>query len=353
MKEPIRVAVIGVGNCASALIQGVSYYATERPGIITWDIQGYHPADIAFTAGFDVNSEKVGLKLHEAIFVSSNNTIKFSQVPEGEALVHPAPPLDGLGSKYLEKIAPTTQNTTAEKVVEILRQTRTQIIVNYLPVGSKTASEWWSERALEAGCGFINCIPEIIANNPTIAARFRAAGLPLIGDDVKSQVGATIVHRTLVKLMRQHGLTVDRTYQLNFGGNMDFYNMLNAERLVTKRVSKTNAVRAEIGDIPARDIHIGPSDYVAWLEDRKWCHIRIEGTAFGGTPINLELKLEVWDSPNSAGVVTDLVRWCRVAQDRTIGGPIDPVCSVYMKFPPQQLTESEADSGLTRWAAGK
>ena len=211
MKEPIRVAVIGVGNCASALIQGVSYYATERPGIITWDIQGYHPADIAFTAGFDVNSEKVGLKLHEAIFVSSNNTIKFSQVPEGEALVHPAPPLDGLGSKYLEKIAPTTQNTTAEKVVEILRQTRTQIIVNYLPVGSKTASEWWSERALEAGCGFINCIPEIIANNPTIAARFRAAGLPLIGDDVKSQVGATIVHRTLVKLMRQHGLTVDRT----------------------------------------------------------------------------------------------------------------------------------------------
>lgn len=353
MKSEIRVAIVGVGNCASALVQGVSYYETEHPGLITWDIHGYRPADITFTAGFDVSLEKIGLRLDQAIFAGQNNTVKFAHVPQGAALVYAGPILDGVGSRYAEKVTLGETALSAADVVARLKDTGTQIVINYLPVGSKLASQWWAERALEAGCGFINCIPELVANNREIADRFRAAGLPLIGDDVKSQVGATIVHRTLVALMRSKGIKIDRTYQLNFGGNMDFYNMLNTERLGTKRASKTNAVRAEIGDIPARDIHIGPSDFVAWLEDRKWCHIRIEGTAFGGTPINLELKLEVWDSPNSAGVVTDLVRWCRVALDRKIGGPIDQVCSVYMKSPPQQRTEAEADADLALWASAK
>jgi myo-inositol-1-phosphate synthase len=351
MNSEIRVAIVGVGNCAAALVQGISYYETERPGLISWDIGGYRPSNITFTAGFDVSLDKIGLRLDQAIFAGQNNTVRFAQVPQGEALVYAGPVLDGLGSRYAEKVAFGETCLSAEEVVARLKDTRTQIVINYLPVGSKLATQWWADRALEAGCGFINCIPELVANSIEIASRFRAAELPLIGDDVKSQVGATIVHRTLVGLMRSKGIKVDRTYQLNFGGNMDFYNMLNTERLGTKRTSKTNAVRAEIGDIPARDIHIGPSDFVAWLEDRKWCHIRIEGTGFGGTPINLELKLEVWDSPNSAGVVMDLVRWCRVALDRKIGGVIDPVCSVYMKYPPIQCSEAHADADLARWAS--
>ena len=351
MSSEIRVAIVGIGNCASALVQGVSYYGTERPGLISWDIHDYRPADIIFTAGFDVSLEKVGRRLDQAIFAGTNNTMRFAPVPPGSALVHAGPALDGVGSRYAERIKLGGTALSAADVSARLKDTGTQIVVNFLPVGSKIASQWWAERALEAGCGFINCIPELVANDGRMVDRFRAAGLPLIGDDIKSQVGATIVHRALVKLMRSKGISIDRTYQLNFGGNMDFYNMLNAERLGTKRASKTNAVRAEIGDILARDVHIGPSDFVAWLEDRKWCHIRIEGTAFGGAPINLELKLEVWDSPNSAGVALDLIRWCRVALDQKIGGPLDQVCSVYMKFPPRQRSETDADADLALWSS--
>lgn len=351
MKEAIRVALVGVGNCASSLVQGVNYYSEDRPGLISRKIGGYRPSDITFSAGFDVSNRKVGLRLDEAIFAEPNNTIRFAKVPVGDAVVHGVPAFDGIGSRYREKVSISPNVLDEAGVEQVLRATHTQIVVNYLPVGSKAATEWWAERALGAGCGFINCIPERIASIENFRDRFKSLSLPLIGDDVKSQVGATIVHRRLLQLMQEKGIVVDRTYQLNFGGNMDFYNMLNDERLGTKRWSKTNAVRSLAPSMDDESIHIGPSDFVSWLEDRKWCYVRIEGRGFGGAPLNLELKLEVWDSPNSAGVVTDVIRWCRVALDRGEGGAIGPVCAVYMKAPPWQSPEGVAEKNLEGWAA--
>jgi myo-inositol-1-phosphate synthase len=297
---------------------------------------------------FDVDDEKVGKSLDEAIFAGQNNTLRFAEVPKLEARVLPAPVLDGVGRHYNQRISTVDGDPT--DVPKALRDSRTDVVVNYLPVGSKEATQWWAARSLEAGCAFVNCIPEFIACDQVWQKRFRHAKLPLIGDDVKSQFGATIVHRVLARLLASRGIKLERTYQLNFGGNMDFFSMLDSERLTTKRASKRNSVQAEIPHaIEPRNIHISPSDYVEWLDDRKFCYIRIEGTAFGGAPLNLELKLEVWDSPNSAGVVIDSVRFAKLAKDHGCGGAINPVCSVYMKSPPSQVDDEEAVEDLERW----
>jgi myo-inositol-1-phosphate synthase len=345
-KHRIRVGVIGVGNCASSLVQGVEFYKQANeddfvPGLMHVNLGGYHIRDIEFSAAFDVHAHKVGRDLSEAVFAEPNNTYKFADVPPAGVTVRRGVTHDGLG-QYLSKVVKEAPGS-GEDVAGILKDTGTEIVVSYLPVGSERATEWYVEQALEAGCGFINCVPVFIASRKRWRERFEERGLPIIGDDIKSQVGATITHRVLTNLFRERGVRLDRTYQLNFGGNTDFLNMLERERLESKKISKTNAVTSQL-DYPLSDgdAHVGPSDYVPWLADRKFCYIRMEGTTFGNVPLNCELKLEVWDSPNSAGVVIDAIRSMRLALDRGIGGALTSPSSYFMKSPPQQFTDSEA-----------
>jgi myo-inositol-1-phosphate synthase len=344
--DKIRVAIIGVGNCASALVQGVQYYRdapTDQlvPGLMHVDLGGYHVGDIEFSAAFDIDANKVGKDLGEAIGVEPNNTIAFADVPPLGVPVERGMTHDGLG-KYLSEVITKADGPTAD-IVRILKETETDVVVSYLPVGSEMATKWYVEQILEAGCAFVNCIPVFIAREAYWQKRFLDRGLPVIGDDIKSQVGATITHRMLARLFADRGVRVDRTYQLNFGGNTDFLNMLERERLDSKKVSKTNAVTSQIDyDMPSADVHVGPSDYVPWLQDRKWCHIRMEGTTFGDVPLNLELKLEVWDSPNSAGVVIDAVRCAKLALDHGVAGPLLAPSAYFMKSPPEQYHDDVA-----------
>jgi myo-inositol-1-phosphate synthase len=342
----IRVAIIGVGNCASSLVQGVEFYkdaAPEEsvPGLMHVELGGYHVHDVEFVAAFDVNVTKVGKDLSEAIFAEPNNTIKFSDVPRLGVRVSRGMTHDGLG-KYLREVITKAPGPT-DDIVGILKETQTDVVISYLPVGSEMATKWYVEQVLEAGCAFINCIPVFIASQPYWQKRFEEKGLPIIGDDIKSQVGATITHRILTNLFRERGVRLDRTYQLNFGGNTDFMNMLERERLESKKISKTKAVTSQM-EQPLSDAqaHVGPSDYVPWLADRKWCYIRMEGTTFGNVPLNCEVKLEVWDSPNSAGVVIDAIRCAKLALDRGIGGALVGPASYFMKSPPQQFTDYQA-----------
>ena len=342
----INVAIIGVGNCASSLIQGVQYYQNAQPGddipgLMHIDLGGYHIRDINFTAAFDIDANKVGKDLSEAIFTPPNNTFKFADVPHLGVPVHRGMTHDGLG-KYLSEVIEKAPGETAD-IVGILKETKTDVVINYLPVGSEQATKWYVEQVLRAGCGFVNCIPVFIAREAYWRRRFEDTGVPIVGDDIKSQVGATIVHRVLTRLFEDRGVKLDRTYQLNFGGNTDFLNMLERERLESKKISKTNAVTSQLDiELPAGDVHVGPSDHVPWLLDRKWCYIRMEGTTFGGVPLNVELKLEVWDSPNSAGVVIDAVRCAKLALDRGVGGALYAPSAYFMKSPPQQYTDDQA-----------
>jgi myo-inositol-1-phosphate synthase len=342
----IRVGIIGVGNCASSLVQGVQFYrnvASEQfvPGLMHVDLGGYRVEDIEFSAAFDINATKVGRDLGEAIFAKPNNTIRFTDVPRLGVKVHRGMTHDGLG-KYLREVIKKASGST-DDIVGILKRTHTDVVVSYLPVGSEMATKWYVEQILEAGCAFVNCIPVFIASQKYWQRRFRERGLPIIGDDVKSQVGATIAHRVLTNLFRERGVRLDRTYQLNFGGNTDFLNMLERERLESKKISKTQAVTSQLGHpMPASNVHVGPSDYVPWMTDRKWCYIRMEGTTFGDVPINCEMKLEVWDSPNSAGVVIDAIRCAKLALDRGLSGALVGPSSYFMKTPPRQFTDEEA-----------
>ena len=342
----IKVALIGVGNCASSLVQGVHFYREAAagdfiPGLMHVDLGGYRPRDIEFTAAFDVSAHKVGLDLADAIFAEPNNTLRFAPVPPLGVKVSRGMTHDGLGL-YLKDVVPKSSAST-DDIVGILKATKTEVVVSYLPVGSEMATKWYVEQVLEAGCAFINCIPVFIASQPYWNKRFAQRRLPIIGDDIKSQVGATIVHRLLTDLFRKRGVKVDRTYQLNVGGNTDFLNMLERERLASKKISKTQSVTSQLGHpMRASDVHVGPSDYVPWLADRKFAFIRMEGTAFGNVPLSCELKLEVWDSPNSAGVVIDAIRCARIALDRGIGGALNGPASYYMKSPPLQFTDDVA-----------
>jgi len=353
----VRVAVIGVGNCTSSLVQGVHFYRDVAddatvPGLMHPVVGGYRVRDIEFTAAFDVDVEKVGRDLSEAIFAGPNNTARFCDVPPLGVPVSRGMTHDGLG-KYLSQVITKAPGPTAD-IVRILKETQTDVVVNFLPVGSEMATKWYIEQVLEAGCGFVNGIPVFIAREPYWQQRFAERGLPVIGDDVKSQVGATIVHRVLTRLMRDRGVRIDRTYQLNFGGNMDFYNMLERERLESKKISKTSAVTSQLDyELAPEDVHVGPSDYVPWLTDRKWCHIRIEGTTFGDVPLNVELKLEVWDSPNSAGVIIDAARCCKLALDRGLRGAILAPSAYFMKSPPLQMTDDEAHRAVESFIAGE
>ena len=353
----LRVGIVGVGNCASSFVQGLSYYrdATGNeplPGLMHAKLGGYHVRDIAISAAFDVNAAKVGQDVADALVAPPNNTVAFATVPPTGVRVERGPTLDSIGKYLREEIEEA--DTPPIDVAACLRQSRTDVLVSYLPVGSQRASEWYAEQALEAGCAFVNCIPVFIASDPQWRKRFEVRGLPIIGDDIKSQVGATIVHRVLTNLFRERGVRLDRTYQLNFGGNSDFQNMLERDRLESKKISKTQAVTSQL-DVPlaAKDIHVGPSDYVPWLGDRKWAHIRMEGTTFGGVPLNLELKLEVWDSPNSAGIVIDAVRCAKLALDRGIGGALTGPSSYFMKSPPQQFTDHEARERTLKFIGGQ
>jgi myo-inositol-1-phosphate synthase len=354
--DKVRVAIIGVGNCASSFVQGAHYYrdapiGEQVPGLMHVDLGGYHVRDIEFTAAFDIDAEKVGKDLSEAIFAGQNNTLKFvDDVPKLGVEVHRGMTHDGLG-KYLKEKIVKAPGPTAD-IVDILQATKTDVVVSYLPVGSEQATKWYVEQVLEAGCGFVNCIPVFIAREAYWNKRFKKVGLPIVGDDIKSQVGATIVHRTLARLFHERGVKLLRTSQLNVGGNMDFYNMLERERLESKKISKTNAVTSIMGhDLPAGDVHVGPSDYVPWLTDRKWAHIRMEGQAFGDVPLNLELKLEVWDSPNSAGIVIDAVRCCKLALDHGLSGQLDGPSSYLMKSPMHQRPDEEARELTERFIA--
>jgi myo-inositol-1-phosphate synthase len=338
--EKVRVAIVGVGNCASSFVQGVQFYkdadpTKSVPGLMHVDLGGYHVNDIEFTAAFDIDAEKVGKDLSEAIWSGQNNTIKFADVPHLDVPVYRGMTHDGLG-KYLKQRITKAPGET-DDIVGILKDTHTDVVVSYLPVGSEQATKWYVEQILEAGCGFVNCIPVFIAKENYWANRFKKAGLPIVGDDIKSQVGATIVHRQLARLFHERGVQLKHTSQLNVGGNMDFFNMLERERLESKKISKTQAVTSIMGlELPADDVHVGPSDYVPWLTDRKWAHIRLEGEAFGDVPLNAELKLEVWDSPNSAGIVTDAVRVCKLALNHGVGGPLTGPSAYLMKSPPEQ-----------------
>ena len=353
----LRVGIVGVGNCASSFVQGLAHYSGARsnepaPGLMNADVGGYHVEDIEIACAFDVSAAKVGRDVAEAILAAPNNTERFAQVPGTGVRVERGPTLDGLGL-YLRREIEEAEAAPVD-VTAMLERTRTDVLVSYLPVGSQAATEFYAERALEAGCAFVNCIPVFIASNPDWRRRFEERGLPIVGDDIKSQVGATIVHRVLANLFQERGVRLDRTYQLNFGGNSDFKNMLERERLESKKVSKTQAVTSQL-DVPLapENVHVGPSDYVPWLGDRKWAHIRMEGTAFGGVPLNLELKLEVWDSPNSAGIVIDAVRCAKLALDRGIGGALTGPSSYFMKSPPQQFTDAEARERTMRFIAGE
>ena len=342
----VRVAIIGVGNCANSFIQGVTYYqdadpAEEVPGLMHVDLGGYHVRDIEFVAAFDIDAEKVGKDLSEAIWSGQNDTIKFADVPELGVKVHRGMTHDGLG-KYLKQRITKAPGPT-DDVAGILRETKADVVVCYLPVGSEQATKWYVEQALSAGVGFVNCLPVFIAREDYWDGRFRDAGLPIVGDDIKSQVGATIVHRQLARLFHDRGVHMDRTSQLNVGGNMDFFNMLERERLDSKKESKTNAVTSIMGhELPAEDVHVGPSDYVPWLTDRKWAHIRLEGSAFGDVPLNVEVKLEVWDSPNSAGIVIDAARIVKLALNNGIAGQLDGPSSYLMKSPHTQRPDDQA-----------
>jgi myo-inositol-1-phosphate synthase len=354
--DKINVAIIGVGNCASSLIQGVEFYKNAEsgdtiPGLMHPVLGGYHIRDINFVAAFDIDAEKVGKDLSEAIDSGQNNTIKFADVPHKGVTVQRGMTHDGLG-KYLSQVITKAPGQTAD-IVKILKETETDVVINYLPVGSEEATKWYVEQVLAAGCAFVNCIPVFIAREQYWGDRFREAGVPIVGDDIKSQVGATILHRVLARLFQDRGVRIDRTYQLNFGGNTDFLNMLERERLESKKISKTNAVTSQIDyDMPYADVHVGPSDHVPWLLDRKWCHIRIEGTTFGDVPLNLETKLEVWDSPNSAGVVIDAVRCAKLALDRGISGPLYEPSAYFMKSPPKQVHDDIARDELEAFIAG-
>ena len=345
-EKKVRVAIIGVGNCASSLVQGVYFYRdakdTDRvPGLMHVNLGGYHIKDIEFTAAFDVVETKVGKDLSEAIFAFPNNTYKFSDVPYMNVKVERGMTHDGLG-KYLKEIVKKAPGPTAD-IVRILKETKTDVVVSYLPVGSEMATKWYVEQILEAGCAFVNAIPVFIASSEYWGERFRQRGLPIIGDDIKSQVGATILHRVLTSLFVDRGVQLDHTYQLNFGGNTDFLNMLERERLESKKISKTGAVTSMLPyKLPEEDVHVGPSDHVPWLTDRKWCYIRMEGTTFGNVPLNLEAKLEVWDSPNSAGVIIDAVRCAKLALDRKLSGPLYAPSSYFMKTPPEQYQDNIA-----------
>jgi myo-inositol-1-phosphate synthase len=352
----LRVAIAGVGNCASSLVQGVQFYTDadpgERvPGLMHVALGSYHVRDIEFSAAFDVTVGKVGRDLAEAIGAAPNNTHVFARVPPSGVSVHRGPTLDGIGRYLRDSIAES--DAPIADVATVLRRSETDVLVCYLPVGSEKAARFYAEAALKAGCALVNCIPVFIASNPAWAERFAQRGLPLIGDDVKSQVGATIVHRMLTRLFAERGVRVDRTYQLNFGGNTDFLNMLERERLESKKLSKTRAVTSQLAEsLPDRAVHVGPSDYVEWLTDRKWCYIRLEGTTFGNVPLSCELKLEVWDSPNSAGVVIDAVRLAKLARDRGIGGPLTGPCAYLMKSPPRQYPDEEAHRLVEAFIAG-
>ncbi len=354
--DKVRVAIIGVGNCASSFVQGVHYYKDANPkesvpGLMHVDLGGYHVRDIEFSAAFDIDSEKVGKDLSEAIFSGQNNTLKFdTEVPHTGVEVHRGMTHDGLG-KYLSEKITKAPGPTAD-IVQILKDTHTDVVVSYLPVGSEQATKWYVEQVLEAGCGFVNCIPVFIAREKYWSDRFKKAGLPIIGDDIKSQVGATIVHRSLARLFHDRGVKMLRTSQLNVGGNMDFYNMLERERLESKKISKTNAVTSIMGHkLPADDVYIGPSDYVPWLTDRKWAHIRLEGQAFGDVPLNLECKLEVWDSPNSAGIVIDATRCCKLAMNHGLSGQLDGPSSYLMKSPMNQRPDDDAHHATEEFIA--
>jgi myo-inositol-1-phosphate synthase len=352
----VRVGVVGVGNCASSFIQGLHHYRDARgnepvPGLMNVELGGYHVGDVEISAAFDIDAAKVGLDVSQAIFAGPNNTQRFANVPPSGIRVHRGPTFDGLG-KYLRDTVSESEEEPAD-VTGALRDSGTEVLVSYLPVGSQQASEWYAERALEAGCAYVNCIPVFLASRADWRKRFEERGLPIVGDDIKSQVGATIVHRILANLFRERGVRLDRTYQLNFGGNTDFQNMLERERLESKKISKTQAVTSQF-DMPLApgDVHVGPSDHVPWLTDRKWAYIRLEGTSFGDVPLNLEVKLEVWDSPNSAGIVIDAVRCAKLALDRKIGGALIGPSSYFMKSPPEQFTDSEARERTIRFIAG-
>ena len=356
MTNKIRVAIAGVGNCASSLIQGIEYYRNADPseavpGLMHVTLGGYHVGDVEFVAAFDVDAAKVGLDLGKAIFAGQNNTIRFASVGEVGVTVHRGPTLDGLGKYYRQTIEESP--LTPVDVAATLKSSGTDVLVSYLPVGSEEAQKHYAQACLDAGVAFVNAIPVFIASDPVWAARFTEAGVPIVGDDIKSQVGATIVHRILARLFEDRGLVLDRTYQLNVGGNMDFKNMLERERLESKKISKTQSVTSQIDrGITADDVHIGPSDHVAWLDDRKWAYIRLEGRNFGDVPLNVELKLEVWDSPNSAGVIIDALRCAKIALDRGIGGPLIGPSAYFMKSPPIQYHDDEAHRMVEDFAAG-
>lgn len=352
----IRLAIAGVGNCMSSLIQGLEYYKNadptdEVPGLMHVELGGYHIRDIELVAAFDVDAEKVGLDVGKAIWASQNNTIKFADVGDLGVTVDRGPTLDGFGKYYRETC--TESPVEPVDVAEVLRSTQADVLVSYLPVGSEEAQCYYAQAAIDAGVAFVNAIPVFIASNPEWAAKFESAGVPIVGDDIKSQVGATIVHRILARLFEDRGMVLDRTYQLNVGGNMDFKNMLERDRLESKKISKTQSVTSQIHHgIDADDVHIGPSDHVAWLDDRKWAYIRLEGRNFGDVPLNLELKLEVWDSPNSAGVIIDALRCAKIAMDRGIGGPLLGPSAYFMKSPPVQYHDDVAQRMVEEFATG-
>ena len=352
----VRVAIVGVGNCASSLVQGVEYYKdadpnSAVPGLMHVMLGAYHVRDVKFVAAFDVDAKKVGFDLSEAIFASENNTIKIADVPPTNVVVRRGPTLDGIGKYYAETIDLSDENPV--DVVRVLKDNRVDVMVSYLPVGSEEADKFYAQCAIDAGVAFVNALPVFIASDPVWAKKFADAGVPIIGDDIKSQVGATITHRVMAKLFEDRGVQLDRTMQLNVGGNMDFLNMLERERLESKKISKTQAVTSNLQkEFNTKDVHIGPSYHVGWLDDRKWAYVRLEGRAFGDVPLNLEYKLEVWDSPNSAGVIIDAVRAAKIAKDRGLGGPVVAASAYLMKSPPQQLADDVARTQLEDFIAG-
>jgi myo-inositol-1-phosphate synthase len=356
MGQSVKVAIVGVGNCAASLVQGVHYYsdadpATRVPGLMHVRFGEYHVRDVQFVAAFDVDAKKVGRDLSEAIVASENNTIKICDVPPLGVTVQRGHTLDGLGDYYREIITEADEDPV--DVVQVLRESGADVLVSYLPVGSEDADRFYAQCAIDAGVAFVNALPVFIASDPEWAEKFRAAGVPIVGDDIKSQVGATITHRVMAKLFEDRGVELLRTYQLNFGGNMDFMNMLERKRLQSKKISKTQSVTSQIPhEMEKADVHIGPSDHVPWLDDRKWAYVRLEGRSFGDTPLNLEYKLEVWDSPNSAGVIIDAVRAAKIALDRGIGGPILSASSYFMKSPPEQYSDSEAYDAVEAFIRG-
>ncbi len=353
----VRVAIVGVGNCATSLIQGVEYYKDANPegtvpGLMHVAFGDYHVSDVEFVAAFDVDAKKVGFDLSEATQASENNTIKIADVPPLGVTVQKGPTLDGLGKYYRETIEESDEK--AVDVVQVLKDTQADVMVSYLPVGSETADKFYAQCAIDAGVAFVNALPVFIASDPVWAKKFEDAGVPIVGDDIKSQIGATITHRVMAKLFEDRGVVLDRTYQLNVGGNMDFKNMLERDRLESKKISKTQAVTSNLGhDLGARNVHIGPSDYVQWLDDRKWAYVRLEARAFGDVPLNMEYKLEVWDSPNSAGIIIDAIRAAKIAKDRGLGGPIISASSYLMKSPPVQLPDDEGRRRVEAFIAGE